>query len=489
MASRGGYISEETILVAGVFKWAILATAIGIIVGFSTGIFLKALEWSTGLGAANPTYFLLLPVALAVNVFIIKYIYPESNVHTTDKMIEYVHKLKRIPIMSIPKAFLMPIITLASGGSAGKEAPAANIGAGLGSLFSEIINLTNEDRRKLVICGISAGFASVFGAPIAGAVFGVEVLFMGSILYEILLPAFIAGIISYQISAAMGITYFYQPISVAPVFSNSFFMALIGSGLFFGICSAFMIETFKYGRKLSDRIRLWAPFKAFVAGFVLVILTLAFSTQYLGLGLETIQSSLEGQPVEPYSFVMKTIFTSVTLNFGGAGGVITPTLFVGATSGTLFGQMFNEDLATFAAIGLVALLAGVTSTPIASSILALELFGPTIAPYATIACIISFIVSGNRTIFPSQVSTVKKTYVPIDIDEEVGRVRPHLEKGYKALKKAPSVIAESMSGPPEKFEKYSFRKPKSKFSFEGLEDSFRDNLEKLRKLRKKKKED
>lgn len=132
-------------------------------------------------------------------------------------MIEYVHRLKEIPLFSIPKAFIMSIITIASGGSAGKEEPAANIGAGLGSILSAVLNLSDEDRRKLVICGISAGFASVFGAPIAGAIFGVEVLFMGSLLYEILLPAFIAGIISYQVSSALGISYFYHPIAVVPV--------------------------------------------------------------------------------------------------------------------------------------------------------------------------------------------------------------------------------------------------------------------------------
>lgn len=260
------------------------------------------------------------------------------------------------------------------------------------------------------------------------------------------------------------------------------------SGIFFGIIAAFVIEMLKYGKTFSKKIKLWDPFKAFVAGFVLVLLAFAFSTQYLGLGLDTIQSSLEGRPAVPYAFAMKTVFTSITLGFGGSGGIVTSTLFVGATSGTLFGQIFHEDLATFAAIGLVALLAGVTSTPIASSILAVELFGPVIAPYATIACIISFIVSGNRTVFPSQVSSVKRTYVPIDINQEVGRVRPHLEKGYKALRKAPSVIVESVSGPPEKFEKYSYRKPRSKFTFEGLEDSIRERINKLQKIRKKKKD-
>lgn len=216
----------------------------------------------------------------------------------------------------------------------------------------------DRDRRKLVVCGISAGFASVFGTPIAGAIFGVEVLFVGSIVYDILLPSFIAGIISYQVSSALGITYFYHPIGFVPVFSQTFFITVVLAGIFFGLCSCFLIEVLKFGKRLSEKVAIWAPWKGMIGGGLLVGLTLLFSKQYLGLGLETIEGSLEGEKIIWYAFILKAIFTGITLNFGGSGGIVTPMFFIGATAGTLFAQLFNLDSATFAAIGLVSVLAG-----------------------------------------------------------------------------------------------------------------------------------
>ena len=140
------------------------------------------------------------------------------------------------------------IITLALGGSAGKEGPCAQIGGGLTSLFSDLLRFDDHDRKKMVICGISAGFASVFGTPIAGSIFGVEVLFVGAIMYDVLLPSFVAGIIAYHVSSSFGITYFHEPVSVLPVFSEGFLIKVLLAGLFFGICSIVLIESLKWGR-------------------------------------------------------------------------------------------------------------------------------------------------------------------------------------------------------------------------------------------------
>jgi H+/Cl- antiporter ClcA len=147
------------------------------------------------------------------------------------------------------------------GGSVGKEGPCAQIGAGLTSLFSDILKFDDHDRKKLVICGISAGFAAVFGTPIAGSFFGVEVLFVGAILYEVLLPSFIAGITAYQVSSALGVTYFHGPVNIIPVFSELFLLKVMVAGLFFGICSIILIEMLRAGDRISERIHIWKPFK------------------------------------------------------------------------------------------------------------------------------------------------------------------------------------------------------------------------------------
>jgi H+/Cl- antiporter ClcA len=428
-------LAEETILLISIFKWVFLATVIGIIVGLSTTLFLKLLNWSRLFGDNYPYYFLLLPAALFLSAGIIKYLAPEAEGHGTEKVIEAVHKRSgKIKAAVVPVKLVSTIITLAAGGSVGKEGPCAQIGGGLSSIFADLFKFDDRDRKKLVICGISAGFAAVFGTPIAGAIFGVEVLFIGAILYDVLLPSFIAGMISYHISSSLGINYFYHTLSFVPVFSEAFFIKIIFAGIFFGIVSAFLIEMLKLGDKLSARLQASKPLKGIIGGLALVGLVFIFSKQYLGLGLETIESALQGAKIVWYAFVLKIIFTGITLNFGGSGGIVTPIFFVGATSGTLFAALFGLDPATFAAVGLVAVLAGAANTPIAASIMAVELFGPKVAPYATVACVISFLMTGHRSVYPSQVLSINKSpSLLVETGEEIERVHARFQPRNKSL--------------------------------------------------------
>jgi H+/Cl- antiporter ClcA len=237
----------------------------------------------------------------------------------------------------------------------------------------------------------------------------VEVLSVGSILYDVLLPSFIAGITSYHVTASMGIGYFHHALRFVPVFSGMFFLKVIFAGIFFGLCSALFIETMRYGERFAHRIPLGAGWRALIGGFSLAILALLVSARYLGLGLETIESALEGGQPAWYAFPVKAVFTSISLGFGGSGGIVTPIFFLGATSGALFGRLFSLDTATFAAIGLVSLLSGSANTPIAASIMAMELFGPDVAAYAAVSCVISFLMTGHRSVYPSQVLGMSKS--------------------------------------------------------------------------------
>ncbi len=403
-------ITEHTVLFISIVKWVVLATIVGAIVGLSTGAFLEVLAWATG-GMHQFEYsFLFLPVAFFASSLLVKTLAPDAEGHGTEKVIEAIHKSSgKIPLMVVPVKLVATVITLATGGSAGKEGPCAQIGAGLASLFADIIKFEDSDRKKLVICGVSAGFAAVFGTPIAGSIFGVEVLFVGAILYDVLLPSFIAGITAYQVSAALGVTYFHQPINLVPAFSEGFLAIVIVAGIFFGLCSWLLIEALELGDRLSGKLRMWVPLKGLVGGVVVVVLALVFSTRYLGLGLTTIEACLRGENVEWYAFLLKPVFTSVTLAFGGSGGIVTPIFFMGATAGAFFAMMTGLNVATFSAIGLSSVLAGAANTPIAASIMSVELFGPQLAPYATVACVISFLMTGHHSVYPSQILSMKKS--------------------------------------------------------------------------------
>jgi H+/Cl- antiporter ClcA len=439
-------VTEQTVLFVSILKWFLLATIIGAIVGLSTSLFLKLLSLASNAMSGFPLYYLVLPLALFLSALLVKYLAPDAQGHGTEKVIEAIHRRSgRIPIQVVPVKLAATVITLAAGGSAGKEGPCAQIGAGLSSLFADLFRFDEGDRVKLVICGISAGFASVFGTPIAGSIFGVEVLFVGTMMYNVLLPSFVAGITAYQVSAALGVTYFHSAIGTLPPFSESLMVTVLAAGVFFGLCSVFLIELLKLGESLSRRLRIWPPLKGLLGGGVLVALALIFSTRYLGLGLTTVEAALRGDPTPWYAFLLKPIFASTTLSFGGSGGIVTPIFFIGSTAGSAFAQVLHQSTAIFAAIGLVSLLAGAANTPIAASILSVELFGPAIAPYATVACVISFLMTGHRSVYPSQIlSMAKSSSLDVKLGEEIDATqtsyRPREKSALGVLRAAASAL-------------------------------------------------
>lgn len=293
--------AEEITLTFEVLKWAVLATIIGIIVGISTTAFLKLLELTIETTRQSSYYFLILPLSLFLNALILYYVFPKADAHTANKVLEYLHKWKKIPLLSIPKVFFLPVLTIGTGGSAGKETPAADVGAGIGSALADLLSFDAVGRRKMMLCGLSAGFAAVFGTPLAGAIFAVEILFAGSILYEAILPSFIAAMVSHFVSSGLGIVYFYNPIKIYSTFDWDFLFYILLGGIFFGACSIIFIEMMKFAKLVSEKLAIWEPepMKGLIGGGMLVILTfLLASQQYLGLGLETIESSLNGQPTE-----------------------------------------------------------------------------------------------------------------------------------------------------------------------------------------------
>jgi H+/Cl- antiporter ClcA len=415
------FLTQESILLLSIFKWVILASLIGLIVGTATAVFLFLLEHAVQLTAQFEWYYLGLPIVMAFCIWIVRAIAPEAEGHGTEKVIRAVHQSNgKMRVRIVPIKLMTTILTIMFGGSAGKEGPSAQIGAALASGFAQLFHFTPEDRKKLVICGISAGFTAVLGTPIAGAIFGVEVLFMGKLLYSVLLPSFISGMMSFQVASALGVEYHYHIIPFQQSFDAVFYIFTGFAGVFFGLLSVFTITVLNFFEDFSNRLKLVRPLKAFLAGAVIAGFALIFSTDYLGMGLSTIDHALLGGHIVWYAALLKILMTALTLGFGGSGGVLTPLFFIGATAGSAFAMFFGLDPAVFAAFGLVSMLAGAANTPLAACILAVELFGPAITPYATIACVISFFMSGYYSIFPSQVLSMQKTgAMPPDKGHEV----------------------------------------------------------------------
>jgi H+/Cl- antiporter ClcA len=422
-------IVEESILIASVIKWVFLASCTGLIVGMAATAFLSLLSLAINKSGNYHYAFLFLPLAFFLSAILTRYLAPDAEGHGTEKVIEAIHRqASKIPLAVVPVKLLATIITLAIGGSAGKEGPCAQIGAGVSSFFARLLKLDEKDRRKLVICGISAGFATVFGTPIAGSIFGVEVLFVGAILYDVLLPSFIAGVTAYQVSVFFGIPHPQMPVITLPATNEILILKMIMAGIIFGTVSTILISSLETGRHLSEKIKIWMPAKGIIGGTILIILAMIFGQQYLGLGLPLIIASLNGQTIFWATPFLKILFTSITLNFGGSGGIVTPIFFIGATTGAVLANPLHLDQGLLAAIGFVSLLAGAANTPIAASVMAIEIFGPAIGSCAAISCIISYLVSGHRSVYPSQVLAVKKSQ---SINTECGMEMHSLHVSYQ----------------------------------------------------------
>lgn len=271
------HVAEQTVIFFSVTKWLILSSAVGIMIGALMSLFLNILKNAEELrGDLGFSYYFLLPFALMLTLWIVRTFDKSATGHGTEKVIEAVHKREgKINITVIPVKLVATVITIFAGGSVGKEGPGAQIGAGAASFAASILNFDAKDRKKLVICGISAGFASVFGTPIAGAIFGIEVLIIGVIMYDVLLPSFIAGFAAFTTAQFFGVDYTYYDIHFYKTLDLD--LLLIGqvvvAGIFFGIVSDAMITGLSKIEKFLKNFNYNLYLKAFVVGLCMVIVS------------------------------------------------------------------------------------------------------------------------------------------------------------------------------------------------------------------------
>lgn len=407
LADESQWYTEHTALLISTLKWSLLGAGAGLCVGLGTRGFLWTLDWAPrAVGSltrgAVPSFWLL-PLALPLSVWLIHTFAPEARGHGTEAVIAAVHQRSgRVDWMIAPIKLAATVLTLAVGGSVGKEGPAAQIGAAITSLFADILRLVDEDRRRLVICGISAGFAAVFGTPVSGALFGIEVLYLGRLDYTVIFPALVAGIIGHL---ACGVA------APFPVLHDAFgnagqvriILTSIASGAMFGLVALLLIETLRYLEHTIARVGANRYLVAMVGGVLLVALYALTGERYGGLGTETINRVLSGTVViSGAAFLIKIFATALTLEIGGSGGIITPVFFIGATSGALLARLFGVPSGLLAAFGIVSVLAAAANTPLAAAVMAIEVLPAHEGVYAALAAATAFLMVGHRSVYASQ---------------------------------------------------------------------------------------
>ncbi len=426
------HLTEQGFVFASLVKWVLLSSLMGILIGALITLFLKVLSMAEGSRDLLPfPYYFTLPFALVLTVYVIKKLAPNAEGHGTEKVIEAIHKSNgKIEIAILPVKVMATVISIFAGASVGKEGPGAQLGAAASSFISTLFKFNTHDRKKLVICGISAGFASVFGTPIAGAIFGIEILIVGTIMYDVLLPSIIAGFTAFLTAQYLGVEYSYFALknyyTDIPI-NIHFVLMVILAGLFFGIVTDIFVTVLHLVHKFIKNLKWHWLLKPFVVGLLLAVASYFIGDRYLGLGFDTIKESLSpftaSENVFWYDTIAKMIFTALSLGGGASGGIITPVFYIGAASGNFFGHLVGDHVAFFAALGFVSVLAGATNAPIAAIIMAGELFGLEVAHYAAVTAVISFLMTGHRSVFPSQILAMKKSqHLKIKLGEEIENV-------------------------------------------------------------------
>jgi len=398
-------------IVSGV-KWLAIYLIVGGIVGSATAFFLQTLDYVTLLRTKHIWVVCFLPIAGLV-IGLVYYYYGESANKGNNLLIETHHSLengetpKPIPFKMAPMVFLSTLLTHIAGGSAGREGTAVQMGGAIADQFTGLFKLNTADRKTLLIIGMSSGFAAVFGTPLAGAFFAIEILSITNTKKNQLAASLFVAYIAHYSCLAWQVKHTIYSIPSIPAISLTTLAWTIIAGILFGLTALAFTSTGKLFENIFNKIK-FAPLRPFIGGIIIALFIVVFnSTKFIGLGIPFIQDAFINNAGQ-FDFAIKLILTSFTLSAGFKGGEVTPLFFIGATLGNLLIWFIPLPMALLAGMGFVAVFSGATNCVFASIALGLELFGMKAGVYIGLASVAAYFTSGPNGIYTAKYKTGAK---------------------------------------------------------------------------------
>lgn len=390
-------------IIARAARWVALSCLIGLLAGAASAGFLWALDAVTSWRGQQRWLICLLPVA----GFGVAWLYLRHGAGT-DAGINLLITETRAPTNTVPLR-MAPLVlfgTLVShlfGASVGREGTAVQMGGALSDQLSQRFKVTAQTRTVIIAAGMAAGFASVFGTPVAGAIWSIEVLALGAISASALLPCLLSAMAAHLVALGLGAHHAHYAAGAIPALGTMPVLLVVVAGLACGLTARAFCAVLHRLSALFKRLVAYSPLRPLLGGVAIVVFAMTFNgaDRYLGLGLPGIQSAFAG-PVAPDDFVLKLLTTAWSVASGFKGGEVTPLFFIGSTLGNAMAPLLQLPPAFLAAVGLAAVFAGASNAPLGSAIIAIELFGGDIAVYAVLACAASYVVSGRHGIYAAQ---------------------------------------------------------------------------------------
>ena len=382
-------------------KWTLGSLLMGALGGVVGAGFSHLISYVTDVRVNNEWLLYLLPMGGIVIVFIYRLLNVEHQ--GTNQVFEAVRSEKQVPFTLAPAITLGAGITHLLGGSAGKEGAALQLGGSIATVVGKVFSADEKDRHILTISGMAAVFAAVFGTPLGAAVFSVEVVSVGYISLSALYPSFMSALVAYLVALRLGVHPERFNIDIVPEITvESLGKVVVAAGIAAVVSIVFCLAM-KHSHNAFERYIRNPYIRVVVGGAVIIALTFIVGNKdYNGTGMHIIEGIFHGAEISKWAFLLKIVFTAITMGCGFRGGEIVPTLFIGATLGFTIADVMSMPVAFCTAIGMVTLFASVTNCPIATVFLAVELFGAEGLLYYALAIFVAFVLSGYFSLYAGQ---------------------------------------------------------------------------------------